>query len=214
MFRYNTRNKNSKFNINRLSKMNDFKWGTEENRLEGLIEWRTDLPNTSFSPKLVLPKKCNAMILNYFREQNLTQKKILYHGSPLRFKILKPQHDFYGQRRFAAISCTIDPCLAIAFGLINRNIKHSKEVVLYKLNEEAVLSEFQIGNRNASIAYDVLYDVRKFCCQVFRVENYDYEHDYEWMFNTLKWEIDEDRRKKLIERIKLYLEDANHICTP
>lgn len=191
--------------------MNAFPWDTYENKKDGLKEWMVEYPNSSFIPKVIWPKKLNQTIFKYFRNHRFTKKLQLYHGSPTKFIILEPQHDYYGQRRFAAISCTINPYFALAFGLINRNIKNTKEVVLYKLNEEAVISEFQIGSRNARIAYDVLHAVKQFNRQEFQVDNYNYEQDRLWIFNSLKWGINNIKYNKLIETLKSYVLDIDQI---
>lgn len=202
--------------------MNKSNWDTSEVREEGYKEWKRKYPNSSNIRFRVYPKRCNEFILRQHQEQELTKKTILFHGSPVECDTLIPQHDYYGKRMWAAISCTTDAYYALAFGLINRKMKDSSKVILYKFKGEGILAEYQIGKLvtgNAreviekSNAFDVLHEVKHFHHKVFQVENYHYDQDHIWIKEILKGQINIDRKKELIEKIKFYLVNPNQIST-
>ena len=96
---------------------------------------------------------------------------------------------------------------ALAFGLINPNIKNTNQVILYKLEEESIKSEYQIGNKFPPNAYDILYTVTEFEYRMYEVKNYEFDSDYYWLHKTLKWEIDFPKYKLLVDKIHYYLEE-------
>lgn len=188
---------------------------TNESFIEGRKEWKREIKigkKSEYSidfpiPKPIFPKKCNPYIFQKFQEGNITKNKELFHGSPEKFDVLKPTHDYYGQRAYSAISSTTEKIYAIAFAIIKLT-SDKNQIYIYKFSTEAAVSEHQIGIRikrteiNNANAFDVLFDVRDFLVNLYKIDiSGNFKEDQKVLFDTLKGEINELNLPKIIETI-------------